>query len=313
MRIALYALGGLFLFGLLAVLALQVAIARNGPAVLDTVDRLFGGARGATLAVRASTGPHARQKVLVWATEDPPGSREALPVLVFVHGGSWRDGDPDDYGFVGRAIVPEGFVVVLAGYRLGEAGRYPAMLEDTAAAIRWTRDNIAAHGGDPDRIVLAGHSAGAYNAVSTALDTRWLREAGVPTQSIRGVIGLSGPYDFLPLDSESTIAAFGHVDDLESTQPIAHVRDDAPQMLLIHGDEDTTVKPRNLRALGDAMERAGANAIPTLLPGMDHSDPLVSLAAPWRSRRAVFDLVTSFAHAVTYQRETSVPVQAETR
>ncbi|MGB7371979.1 alpha/beta hydrolase [Erythrobacter sp.] len=313
MRTALYIVGGIALTALLGWGALQVAVDRNGPAVLDTIDRIAGGERAATLVERASTGPHAQQKVLVWS---PPGADRGtapLPVIVFVHGGSWRDGDPDDYGFVARALVPEGFVVVLAGYRLGEAGRYPAMLEDTAAAIRWTRENIAAHGGDPQAIVLAGHSAGAYNVVTTALDTRWLEAEGVPPQSIAGVVGIAGPYDFLPFDSESTIAAFGHVEDPEQTQPVSHVGEDAPQMLLIHGEEDETVEPRNTRALTDRLEKAGGHALPLFFPGMSHSDPLIALAAPWRSRRSVLEYVAGYAHAVASKGETSFPVQGETR
>lgn len=311
MKPVIYILGGLGIAALAGGALLEMAIARNGAGVLDTVDRVAGGTRGAMMVKRASTGPHSQQKALVWALETLPGT--PLPVIVFVHGGSWRDGDPDDYGFIGRAFVPEGFVVVLVGYRLGKHGAYPAMLEDTAAAIRWTRENIANHGGDPARIVLAGHSAGAYNAVTTALDTRWLERAEVPARSIVGVIGIAGPYDFLPLDSESTIAAFGHVDDLAATQPIAHISEDAPPMLLIHGGADTTVRPRNSRILARKLETAGAHAIVVERPDMKHSDPLIALAAPWRSRGPVFELVASFAQAVSQPGETSVPVQPQTR
>ena len=128
--------------GLLVVagwLALQYAIARNGPAVLDTVDRIIGGERGVALLHRASFGESTHQKLLVYGDSSAEGAK---PVIIFAHGGSWRSGDPDDYGFVARALAPEGFVVVLAGYRLGEEGKFPAMVEDTASAIVWTRENI---------------------------------------------------------------------------------------------------------------------------------------------------------------------------
>lgn len=245
--------------------------------------------------------------------------------MIFVHGGSWAKGDPVDYGFIARAFVPEGFVVVLGGYRLGEAGRYPAMLEDTARAIGWTRDNIHQYGGDPDRIVLAGHSAGAYNVVQVALEERWLAMHGMSREDISGVIGLAGPYDFAPFTSDSTIASFGHVEDAANTQPINHVRtpfhEDAPQMLLIHGEEDTLVKPRNSRVLAEAINEAYGNAILVTIDGLEHNDPLIRLASPWRPSGNVASSLANFARATTADQQalatlgdqTSVPVQDETR
>ncbi len=207
--------------------------------------------------------------------------------------------------------------MVLAGYRLGEDGKYPAMLEDTAGAIGWTHREIAAYGGDPERIIVAGHSAGAYNVVMASLEEQWLAREGLSTRDISGVIGLSGPYDFVPFDSESTIASFGHVDDPASTQPVEHVKDDAPQMLLVHGEEDTLVYPRNTRALAEGLRQAGGHALTVFPSEMEHNDPLLALAAPWRGRSAVFEHVVGFALAVTgpeaNHAKTSVPVQGETR
>lgn len=317
MRMALWILGGLALVGVAGGVALQVAIARNGPAVLDNVDRLSGGTRAAERVAVISTGPNEQQKLAVWGPAGRDPAAAPLPVLLFVHGGSWRSGDPLDYGFIARAFVPEGFIVVLAGYRLGEDGRYPAMLEDTASAIAWTHEEIASYGGDPQRIVIAGHSAGAYNVAMVALEGQWLGRRGMATSDIAGVIGLSGPYDFVPFDSESTIAAFGHADDPDATQPINHLRADAPQMLLIHGEEDTLVKPRNTRVLAEQLEATDGHALSVIIPGMEHNDPLIALAAPWRSRRDVAELMAGFAIAVsdpaTRDAQTSVPVQAGTR
>lgn len=313
----LWVLGGLAIIALIAGIALQIAISRNGPAVLNAVDRLAGGARDSVLQATVSTGDHPQQKVIIWGPAERDQDAAPLPVLVFVHGGSWRSGDPVDYGFVGRAFVPKGFVVILSGYRLGEDGRYPAMIEDTASALHWTHSEIESYGGDPDRIVIAGHSAGAYNAVMTALEEQWLGRRSMATSDIAGVIGLSGPYDFLPLDSDSTIASFGHVDPVEATQPTSHVRGDAPEMLLIHGGKDTLVYPRNTRVLAAQLEAAGNAATPLIKPEMEHNDPLISLAAPWRSRRDLADVMAQFAHRVTTDHarrsKTSVPVQEESR
>ena len=292
---------------LLAALGLWIAVQRNGPAVLDTVDRLAGGSAGVELVHVASTGPSPRQQVRVFR---PDGAGEGpLPVLIFIHGGSWASGDPADYGFVARNIAAQGYVVVLAGYRLGKAGRYPGMLEDTAADIGWVYRNIARYGGDPERLVISGHSAGAYNAVQAVLDPQWLAAAGVPRDAIRGVIGLSGPYDFYPFDTDSTRAAFGSAGAGPDSQPVNTVTPGAPPMLLIHGTDDTTVKLRNSKALAAALREAG-NSVETLyLPGQNHADPLLRLARPWRRDARVFDAMMQFMdRAVT----TSVPVQPRT-
>ncbi|MDJ0978553.1 MAG: alpha/beta hydrolase [Erythrobacter sp.] len=304
----LWTLGSFVIVFAFGGVALQLAIARNGPAVLNAVDYLTGNTRGVIRLARISTGDHPAQKLIVWgpsdAVVDPdshpdpgPNANMGLPVLLFAHGGSWRSGDPEDYGFIARAFVPQGFVVVLAGYRLvkdgGSDGAYPAMIEDTARAIGWTRETIARYGGDPDRIVVMGHSAGAYNVVMSALDCRWLDELGA--NALRGVIGLSGPYDFYPFDSESTIAAFGNAPDPEATQVFNHVRADAAPALLIHGEKDTLVRPRNSRELAALIETAGGAATLRLFPDMNHNDPLISLASPWRKRRDLAATISAFA------------------
>jgi|TARA_R100000093_G_scaffold6843_1_gene5150 acetyl esterase/lipase len=288
---------------LLAGAALLVAIRTNGPAVLNALDRVTGGSRDVALVARTTYGEHPAQKLRIYAPADAAGP---LPVFVFVHGGSWSWGDPDDYDFVARAIAPAGFVTVLAGYRLGEDGRYPAMLEDTAAAIAEAARLAPQYGGDPARIVIAGHSAGAYNVVQVALEERWLAASGVRPA---GVIGLSGPYDFYPFDRPSGEAAFGSVGAGPESQPINHARADAPPMLLVHGEQDTLVKPRNTRVLAAALDQLGAPVETLLYDSFDHNAPLISLASPWRGSRDVDDAVIAFAQRHT---EVSVPVQAQT-
>lgn len=302
-----YVAGGLAGMALLGGLALWVALQVNSVAVLDLVDRASGGARGTQMVAREQLGEAETQTVALYRAS---ASGDRLPVVLFVHGGSWNWGNPDDYAFVGRSFAPEGFLVALSGYRLGQEGRHPAMLEDTARALAWVHENAAAHGGDPGRIYLAGHSAGAYNVVQVALEERWLAEAGVPRTALRGVIGLAGPYDFFPFDSDSTRAAFGEARDPEATQPVNHVTADAPPMLLATGTQDETVKPRNTRALAAALEAAGVPVEARFYEGLDHSDILLRLASPWRRdpevRRDILDLIAATGKA-------SVPVQGKNR
>ena len=236
-------------------------------------------------------GPDPRQRLDVYA---PKGGAAGAPVLVFFYGGGWNSGRRQDYAFAGRALASRGFLTVVPDYRLVPQVRYPDFLTDCAAAVSWAHAHAAAYGGDPDRIVLAGHSAGAYNAVMLALDRRYLREVGVDSRLIRAAAGLSGPYDFLPFRVESTIATFGAAADPADTQPINHVTAGAPPMFLAHGDKDTLVYPKNTLALGAALAKAGDVAEVKIYPGLSHADTVLALSKLFRGKASVLADMTDF-------------------
>ncbi|HMT47610.1 MAG TPA: alpha/beta hydrolase [Novosphingobium sp.] len=301
--------GIVLLAGLLAYAGMKVAIARNPAGTLDMADRILGGAGGARVeSTGLAYGPLPRQRLEVIVPDAPAAAPR--PVLVFIHGGGWDSGDAADYHFIGRTFARQGYVVVLPTYRLTPEGVFPRMLEDGAMALAWVQANIARHGGDPGRVVLAGHSAGAYNAVMLALERQWLGRAGVEDGFIKGVIGLSGPYDFFPFTSDAARKAFAHVAPPEQTQPIRFVRGDAPPMLLITGDEDTTVKPRNTAALAAALRKVGARVEELHLPGIDHSQPVMKLAAPFARDGRVREAMLAFLQRTT---RPSALVQAQVR
>jgi len=278
-------------------LALRHALQTNAVAVLDGTDRLLRGGEGDIRLVASAnfgTDPHQRLEMFL-----PANAKGPLPVVVFIHGGSWATGRPDDYRFVARALAPHGYAVVLPGYRLFPEVRYPAMLEDGAAALRWVADNAAAHGGDPSRVVLMGHSAGAYNAMMLALDRRWLEHQRLSADFLRGVVGLSGPYDFYPWDDPASVDTFGKASDPEDTQPIAHARGDAPPLLLVHGTADTRVKPRNSVALARAMTHDGAPTQVVLLKDVTHEGLIMMFARPFSRDARALDAVLPFLAKVT--------------
>ena len=307
---------GLVLLALALLGLWRWALANNAVALLDWGDRQFGGNAGYHLALTdGSYGPLGGQRIEVIVPDQP--ATHPRPVVVFIHGGSWSFGSPRDYRFIGRTLAREGYVVVLPGYRLGAAGKFPHMLEDGALAVAWTRDHAMQYGGDPGQVVLMGHSAGAYNVMMLALDRQWLGRAGVADGFIKGVIGLSGPYDFYPYTSDSTRAAFGQAPDPVLTQPVRFVRGDAPHLLLITGDADTTVKPRNSLALAAAMTEAGLPTRAVVLNGVDHNDTVMKLAAPFSRDRRVLDPVLAFLAAQCQPHrdqpkplQPSAPVQA---
>jgi len=238
-------------------------------------------------------GANPRQMLDIYA---PRAAGNGRPVIIFFYGGAWSSGNRQGYGFVGRALAAKGFVVAVPDYRLVPEVEYPGFLEDAAAAVRWVRAHAGEYGGDGGRIVTMGHSAGAYIAAMLALDPGLL---GNDRMAIRGLAGLAGPYDFLPLDDSATIAAFGNWPDLAETQPVNHAAAGSPPALLLHGDADTRVKPRHTRALAERLRGAGSDARTHLYPGIGHASILTSLAVPLRWRAPVLADVVRFAGEVT--------------
>lgn len=218
------------------------------------------------------------------------------PVIVWFHGGSWNSGTRHGYDFAGRALAAQGFVTVIPDYRLVPEVRFPDFVEDGAAAVRWVRANIGDYGGDGERIVLTGHSAGAYIAAMLANDPQWL---GDDRTAVAGMVGLAGPYDFVPFDTPSSIETFGQWPEPAATQPVTFADASAPPALLLTGADDITVKPRNSQALAARLAEAGVEAQMVQYEGIDHIDILSSLARPLRGQAPVLDDLASFAHRVT--------------
>ena len=270
------------------------ALGLSGCSPLALFDALGPLDKGGRLAVRdAAYGTDPRQRLDVFVPTVPV---ERAPVLVFFYGGSWSSGSKDDYAFAAQAFAAQGFVTVLPDYRLYPQSRFPDFLKDGAAAIAWVRDNIAAQGGDPNRIVLAGHSAGAYNAAMLGLDPEYLRQAGVDPRAVRAVAGLSGPYDFLPFDQKTSIEVFGQAPDPEATQPVSFAGAHSPPTFLATGDRDTVVKPRNTASLAARLRTARVPVQERIYEGLDHSDTLLALSVSFRRKAPVLAEMSAFLH-----------------
>lgn len=267
-----------------------LGISRASPlSLFDAIGPRDSGGRLAARDQVFGSGPRQRLDVYVPAVPQDPA-----PVLVFFYGGSWDSGSKDDYAFVGQALAAQGFVTVLPDYRLYPQARFPDFLKDGAEAIAWVKNNIAAYGGDPRRVVLAGHSAGAYNAVMLGLDHRYLEAAGVDPKIVRAVAGLSGPYDFLPFDQDTTINVFGQAPDPAATQPMTFVGPLSPPAFLATGDADKTVKPRHTARLAERLRAANIPVQERIYAGLDHKDTLLALSVTFRSKAPELSEMTSF-------------------
>ena len=236
-------------------------------------------------------GEDPRQRLDLYAPLQRSGP---LPVVLFVYGGSWNAGDRGSYAFVGRGLAAQGFLAVVMDYRLVPQVRFPGFVEDAALATAWIRRGIAEHGGDPGRVAVMGHSAGAYIAAMVAVDPSYLQAAGVRGPAFRALVGLSGPYDFLPLDVDASVQAFGQAPDLARTQPVNVVASGAPPAFLGHGLDDTTVRPRNSERLATALHARGAPVTLKLYEGVSHASTIVGFARPFRGNPPVFGDVVAF-------------------
>lgn len=258
------------------------------PKSLDVLNDLVPGDGGVERVGTSLPFGDAGNRLDVWARPAPATARR--PVLIFFYGGAWVMGRRSEYGFVAKAYAARGYVVVLPDYRKVPGVRFPAFLTDGAQAVRWVHDNIARYGGDPARIAVAGHSAGAYIAVMLALDRRYLAAAGADPGIVRVAIGLAGPYDFYPWTSPRAIAALGNAPDPRTTQPISYASADAPPLWLATGTADTEVQPRNAVSLAAREHALGSRT--TVLreyPGLSHNDLIMAVSKPFRGRAPVLD------------------------
>ena len=271
---------GLAALALIVGLGIMVAFT-SPPALLSLADGVMGGGRG---TVRAGSsipfGTHG-QALDVWR---PTGAATKRPVIVFWYGGGWVKGDRRAYSFAARAYAKAGFVVAVPDYRKVPAVRFPAFLQDGAEAVKWVRDNVARYGGDPDRVALAGHSAGAYTVAMLALDPRWLEAEGVDPGIVKAGVGLSGPYDFYPFTSKRAIDAMQGAADAAMTQPLHFARKDAPPLLLVTSGGDTVVRPKNAVNLHARLKALGAPVEMRNYPGLTHEEVVMALSLPFRSK-----------------------------
>jgi acetyl esterase/lipase len=239
-------------------------------------------------------GPNPRQKLDVYqpATPAPPGG---WPVVVFFYGGSWHWGNRAEYTFAGEALASRGVLALIADYRLYPEARYPDFLDDSAMATAYALREARRLGGNPQRVYVMGHSAGAYNAAMVALDERWLKAQGHSPASLAGWIGLAGPYEFLPISNPQAQVVFHHPHYPPGTQPIDYVQRHTPRAFLGAAHNDHLVNPvRNTEQMAARLKAAGAPVQMKLYEGVDHVTLVASMAWSLRWMSTVLDDVSSF-------------------
>lgn len=247
---------------------------------------------GRRVARGLAYGDHPRQRLDVHTPVAGQGGA-GLPVLVFYYGGGWDSGSRGLYGWVAQALAARGFVVATPDYRLSPEVHFPRFVEDAAAAAARAGEVARQYGGDPERLGVIGHSAGAHLALMIALDRRYMAAAGAPGL-IKAAAGLAGPYEFLPFDVAASRNAFGRAPDPSQTQPITFARGDAPPVWLGHGVEDRVVHAEDATLLHAALQAAGGRSELKLYPGLSHVDLIAPFSPLFRGKAPVLDDVAAF-------------------
>lgn len=270
-------------------LALQPEAAVS--ALLKTYSRLAADS-GVTIARDVVFGTHSRDRLDIYQPSDRSGRG---PIILFIHGGSWKSGDKGMYGFVGAALARRGFTTVLPNYRLFPDVMFPSFIEDAARAYAHavrTIPNAKERG-----IVLMGHSAGAYIAAMLALDLRHLDRVDAALPPPAALIGLAGPYAFDPTTWPTTRDVFVSAPSADAARPIAFVGAHAPPALLMHGLEDETVQLYNTRDFASALDRARIRVEKVELEGLGHFGIVQAFARGFRWRAPVLEKVVGFVQS----------------
>ena len=260
--------------------------ALSGCSALGTIDSLTpqdGYRRNGDIAY----GSESRQRLDIYR---PAAGNEPAPVIVFFYGGGWRMGDRNQYRFVGQAFASQGYLVVVPDYRLYPDVRFPDFVQDGADAVTWVQRNIAKEGGDPNRIILAGHSAGAHLISMLHADRQFLDKAGFrrPADGSSGLaatIGMAGPYDYKPTGRFRDIL---NVDGAgRPIMPIPFIEGREPPLLLLHGESDGTVYLGNSEALA-ARTREKGGSVDLRIYSLGHGPLVAAIAQPLRWLGPVF-------------------------
>lgn len=215
-----------------------------------------------------------------------PAEKPGAPVLVFIHGGYWRALDKSEHSFVARPFHDRGVCVVVPNYALcpGTPER-PIGIPDIALqmtrALEWTWRNIAAYGGDPSRITVAGHSAGGHLA-AMLLGCDWKAVApDLPVDLVRNALSISGLFDLRPIQHTPFLAPALNLTDADSLR-VSPALWPAPahgKLLTVAGGDESAEFLRQNQLIRDAW---GAGVVPVCeaLPGLHHFSVLDTLADP---------------------------------
>ncbi len=239
-------------------------------------------------------GPSQRHRLDLYL---PVGASGPVPVLLFLHGGGFREGDPALYGYLAQPYVERGVAFVSIGYRLTPEAYLPDTFDDAADAVAWCVQHLPSRGVDVGQITLSGHSAGAILTAYLAATEGWRSERSLPGAVLKAAIPISGVYDLSNPAENGDMVRSGA--DRGECSPLLQVKTVPPPMLVAYGSQENRPAfavdgPR----LAEAARALGGDAEILELSGMTHADTADALGDPSSALfGSVLPLVTRLAVA----------------
>ncbi|MBN1317205.1 MAG: alpha/beta hydrolase [Anaerolineales bacterium] len=245
-----------------------------------------------------------------------PDDGAYYPVLIFVHGGGWSKYNKGLFAPAAMKLLPEKMVVVIPDHTKYPHANYEQMSNEIAGVISWTLENVEQYGGDPNRVVVCGHSSGGHLVGLALMDQHYLNAYGHTSGEVKGVIYASSGYDLnaqykYELDKsnnkgtdlmETMIGIAGNKENFSVASPVTYVRKDLPPALIIHGDADKTIPVSLAVEFHEALQEAGAPSELVIYPGRGHSEIL--LAALTENQPRIVADISNFVHTARRQELT---------
>jgi acetyl esterase/lipase len=225
----------------------------------------------------------------------PQGNTPVKATVIFFYGGCWggcETYEKASYAFVAQALTSHGYVVIIPDYRRHPDVKYDTIIGDAINSVDWVKKNISKYGGTPDKIFIMGHSAGAHLGVMMTLNEHYLPPSTY--QSIKGFIGLAGPYDFLPFTEPYQKIVFGPEEKYPNSQPINFVDGSEPPLLLLYGANDDTVKPFNIKRLSYKVNAAHGCVESHIYNDLNHGELIAALSIPLQKSKPVLPDIINF-------------------
>ena len=224
---------------------------------------------------------------------DNATDKNKVPVVIFFYGGCWgacQNTLKEDYEFLADALTEKGYLVVIPDYQHYPKVNFQTIIDDAAHATQWVKDNISSYKGDDHNIFLMGHSAGAHLAIMLSVKQEYLNPATYT--SIKGGIGLAGPYDFIPYTEPYLPGVFGPESEAAYSQPVNFIQGDEPPLLLMYGEKDNTVKPKNIINLTRKIKEKKGRVKAVYYKNLGHIEILTGFTRPLRKQNLVDDVDT---------------------
>jgi acetyl esterase/lipase len=230
---------------------------------------------------------HNRQSLDIYRSHNSQNA----PVLFFVHGGGWTEGDKSMYKNIGLYFSKNGFCTVVINHRQSPEVKHPEHTIDAASAFSWTKKNIEGYGGNPEKISLMGHSSGGHIIALLASNPSYLMHHGHSVKEIHSMVGISGVYSIKLMATLSIYQHVFHTEDHEAASPLSYTP--SCPVLLVHGERDYSSMPRQSSHYHDKIIQAGGSCEVYVAEGETHSSIIANAC---KNEKSYVKKIVDFLH-----------------